>query len=100
MKDKIHWYELCFYGDEDSENENYVADKACSYVIKTEIKPVIDDNIALKILFGENPTENEIDLINHCTCIMEINEDEANFFDIEDLTKKIESEYGVYYTRQ
>jgi hypothetical protein len=98
-KKEVHWYELCFYGDEDTESENYVADKACSYVIKTEIEPVIDDKVALKILFGENPTEEEMDLINHCTCIMEVSEDEANFFDIEELTKRVENEYGVYYAR-
>ena len=46
MDNKIHWYELCFYGDEDTESEKYVADKACSYVIKTEIKPVIDNKVA------------------------------------------------------
>ena len=83
MDNKIHWYELCFYGDEDTESEKYVADKACSYVIKTEIKPVIDNKVALKILFGENPIE-----------------DEASFFDIEGLTKRVENEYGVYYTRE
>jgi hypothetical protein len=95
----LHWYELCFYGDEDSESKNYVAEKACSFVIKTEIEPVISDDVALKILFGEYPTEDEIDLINHCTCVMEVSEDEANFFDIEGLTKRIENEYGIYYVR-
>ena len=78
----LHWYELCFYGDEDSESKNYVVEKACSFVIKTEIEPVISDDVALKILFGEYPTE-----------------DEANFFDIEGLTKRIENEYGIYYVR-
>ena len=43
MNKNIHWYELCFFGDEDSESENFDARKACSYVIKTEIPPVIDD---------------------------------------------------------
>ena len=100
MDNKIHWYELCFYGDEDTESEKYVADKACSYVIKTEIKPVIDNKVALKILFGENPIEEEIDLINNCTCVMEVGEDEASFFDIDGLTKRVENEYGVYYTRE
>ena len=59
----LHWYELCFYGDEDSESKNYVVEKACSFVI------------------------------------MEVSEDEANFFDIEGLTKRIENEYGIYYVR-
>ena len=40
MNKNIHWYELCFFGDEDT------------------------------------------------------------FFDVEGLTKRVESEYGVYYTRQ
>ena len=53
MNKNIHWYELCFFGDEDTESEKYDANKACGYVIKTEIPSVIDDKIALKILFGE-----------------------------------------------
>ena len=31
---------------------------------------------------------------------MEVSEDEVQFFDVERLTKRVESEYGVYYTRQ
>ena len=31
---------------------------------------------------------------------MEVGEDEASFFDIEGLTKRVENEYGVYYTRE
>lgn len=69
-------------------------------MIKTEIKPVIDDKVALKILFGENPTEKEIDLINNCTCVMEVGEDEASFFDTDGLIKRVENEYGAYYTRR
>lgn len=99
MDKNIHWYELCFFGDEDTEGEKYDADKACSYVIKTEIPPVIDNKIALKILFGEPREQWEKELMANCTCIMEISEADANFFDVEGLTKRIESEYGVYYTR-
>lgn len=31
---------------------------------------------------------------------MYVAEDEAQFFDVEGLTKPVESKYGVYYTRQ
>jgi hypothetical protein len=92
----IHWYELCFYGDEDAVTDK---NKACSYVIKTEIPPVIDDGVALKILFGENPTNEQRELINNCTCVMEITEVEAQFFDVEGLVNRVENEYGAYYTR-
>jgi hypothetical protein len=94
----IHWYELCFFGDED---ENSIDDsRACSYVIKTEIPPVIDDTVALSILFGDTPTENEKELIENCTAIMEITEDEAKFFDIEDLTERVASCHGIYYKKK
>lgn len=99
INENIHWYELCFFGDEDTEGKNYNAQKACSYVIKTEIPPVIDNKIALKILFGEPRDPWEKELIENCTCVMEVAEDEARFFDVEELTKRVESEYGVYYTR-
>lgn len=89
-----------FFGDEDTESEKYDANKACSYVIKTEIPSVIDDKIALKILFGEPREQWEKELIKNCTCVMEVSEDEAQFFDVDGLTKRVESEYGVYYTRQ
>lgn len=95
----IHWYELCFYGDEDTEGEKYKPEKACSFVIKTEIPPVIDDKTALKILFGFSLDGNKKDMINNLTCVMEITEDEAQFFDVEGLVNRKESEYGVYYTR-
>lgn len=96
----IHWYELCFYGDED-ENTETSEDKACSYAIKTEIPPIIKEEVALKILFGEHPTDEQKELIDNCTCIMEVTEDEAKFFGggCDVLTNRVESEYGVYYTR-
>lgn len=96
---KIHWYELCFFGDEDPAGKNYDPEKACSYVIKTEIPPVIDDAAALKILLGENPVGRKKELLENLTCIMEISECDAKFFDIEDLTTKVESPYGTYYRR-
>lgn len=99
MDKKIYWYELCFYGDEDTESEKYDAEKACSYVIKTEIPPVICDEVALKILFGNSREQWERELMENLTCVMEIIEEEAQHFDVEDLVKRTESDYGVYYTR-
>lgn len=99
MDKKIYWYELCFYGDEDTESEKYDAEKACSYVIKREIPPVISDEVALKILFGNSREQWERELMENLTCVMEIIEEEVQHFDVEDLVKRTESDYGVYYTR-
>lgn len=61
--------------------------------------PVISDEVALEILFG-NPCEQwEKELMENLTCVMEITEDEAQYFAVEDLVKRIESDYGVYYIR-
>lgn len=98
MANQIHWYELCFYGDEDPSSKNYDPDKACSYVIKTEIPPVISDDIALEILLG-TPTGWKKELWANLTCVMEITEDEASFFDVEGLTERISDNLGVYYKR-
>lgn len=93
----LHYYELCFYHDED---DDIATEDRCSYCIKTEIAPVIKDDVALKILFGENPSNEEIELINNLTCVMEISEDEAlSYFDMKDMNKKIECDFGVYYSR-
>jgi hypothetical protein len=94
----LHWYELCFFGDED--DSSITDTRACSYVIKTEIPPIIDDKVALSILFGDMPTDDEKELINNCTCVMEVTEDEAKFFDVEDLTERVASYDGVYYRRK
>lgn len=97
---KIYYYELCFYGDEDAESRGYNPDKACSFVIKTEIPPVISTQAALRILFGENPDEKQKDLMQHCTCIMQVTEEEAGFFDASSLTVKECSPYGIYYKQE
>lgn len=97
---KIHWYELCFYGDEDSESKKYDKNKACSFVIKTEIPPVIKDEVALQVLFEDNKEDWTEELKKNLTCVMEITEDEASFFDIEDLCVRKETEYGIYYARK
>lgn len=96
----IFWYELCFYGDEDDTSKAYDPERACSYVIKTEIPPVISDEIALDILLGENKEDWAEDLRRNLTCVMEITEDEAKFFDVEDLVIRVESELGIYYKRK
>ncbi len=98
----IHWYELCFFGDENPESEKYDPDRACSYVIKTEIPPVIKDETALEILFGDDPKEEWMkELLDNLTCVMEVTEDEARLFDVDDLTKRVEDpKLGVYYVRK
>lgn len=93
----LHYYELCFYHDED---DAVATQERCSYCIKTEIPPVIPDELALKILFRNNPSEDEKKLMDNLTCVMEISEAEANDeFDMEDLTKQVKSDFGIYYTR-
>ena len=94
---RLHYYELCFYHDED---DNMATDNRCSYCIKTEIPPVISDEAALNILFGENPSDEEKILMKNLTCIMEISEEEAFLeFDMEGLEVRVSSKYGVYYHR-
>lgn len=93
----LHYYELCFYHDED---DSMASDQRCSYCIKTEIAPVINDETAIKILFGENPSSEECELIKNLTCVMEISEAEAlSEFDMEELNHRIASDFGVYYSR-
>lgn len=96
----IHYYELCFYGDEDSESHAYNADKAVSYVIKTEISPCISTETALNILFDHQFIPNKEELRQNLTCLMEISEEEAAFFDCETLTKRVTDENGIYYVRE
>ena len=74
---KLHYYELCFYHDED---DDMATENRCSYCLKTEIEPVISDEIALRILFGENPSDKEVELSRNLTCVMEISEEEALSF--------------------
>lgn len=97
----VYWYELCFFGDEDCNSKSYNAEKACSYVIKTEIPPVIDDKIALQILFADMTEEWAEEIKNNLTCVMEITEDEASScFDVEGLMERITDELGTYYKRK
>lgn len=98
---QLHWYEICFYGEEDSEGSRYNPERACSYAIKTEI-PDIDRDTAGIILFSRTPEHAWMrDLIAHCTCVREIDWEEAQFFDVEGLTERIEdAELGTYYTRK
>ena len=96
MENKIFWYEVCFYGYERSER---TSEDECAYVIKTEIPPDISMDTALKILFGENPKEDWMkELIPNCTCVREISANEAEDYAVENLTKRVESKYGVYYS--
>lgn len=100
---KPAYYELCFYHDEDHDDPYCDIEKAVSYVVKTEIPPtsdVIDPDIALEILFGENPDKEQQELIRNFTAILPITEDDAiKFFNVEDLTEPVEGKYGIYYKR-
>lgn len=92
----IHYYELSFYHDEDDD----MADekKRAGFAIKTEIDPVIDDYVAYQILFGTNG--NIKYPFASLTQVMEISEDDANyFFDVKDLSVRVENELGIYYKR-
>lgn len=95
----IYYYELCFYGDEDTECAAYDAKKAVSYCIKTEIPPAIDPKIALNILFCGGTVPNEQELRKNLTCVMNVTEEDAVFFDCEHLTKRVTDENGTYYVR-
>ena len=99
MMNEIYWYELCFFGDEDEQSDAYNPDKACSYVIKTEIPPIINDKVALEILFKDMDEDWIKELKNNCTCVMEVSKYDAEWFDIEDLTVRVEDELGIYYRR-
>ena len=97
-KNNIHYYKLCFYHDED---DSLVTDQRCSYVIKTEIPPALADEAALDILFGANGSSMNQKLRKNLTCVMEIAACEAiGFFDLEDLTERVEGPYGAYYRRK
>lgn len=97
----IFWYELCFYGDEDTSEDNpkYNPELACSYVIKTEI-PNITDEVAIKILTVNMDEDEAAELRDNLTKVMLVDEEEASSFDVEDLTNRVETEDGVIYTRQ
>ena len=93
----IHFYELSFYHDED--DKLAVPEKRCSYCIKTEISPVIQDDIALCILFSDRSIPHS-ELRKNLTCVQEISEEEARmFFDVDGLTVRTACPYGVYYRR-
>ena len=93
----IHYYELRFFHDED---DSMATQGRCSFCIKTEISPVISNDVALSILFGDNPSEYDKVLMANLTCIIEVTAEEAKWlFDTDGLTIRIEKEYGVFYTR-
>lgn len=95
---QLYFYELCFYHDED---DSLATKERCSYCIKTEIPPVIDDDAALAILFSGDSIPNADELKEHLTCVMEIAPSEAeSYFDMDGLTERVDSPYGVYYRRK
>lgn len=91
----LHYYELSFYHDEDDNLAD--SEKRCSYCIKTEIPPVISDEVALSILFNK-PFDPQ--LRENLTCVQEISQAEAeSFFDVEDLTVRVTESFGTFYVR-
>ncbi|MBQ8134434.1 MAG: hypothetical protein IJ192_08530 [Clostridia bacterium] len=99
--EKIYWYEVCFYGDEDSESPEYDAEKATSYVVKTEISDVLQaEKVVPKILMNSMDSRLRKELEGHMTAVMQVTEEEAKFFDVDDLTVRVTDQYGVYYTRK
>lgn len=93
----IHYYELCFYHDED---DRLATKDRCSYCIKTEIPPVISPETALHILFHGHP-ESEAEMAPHLTSVFEIAKAEADgFYDMSGLSIRVEDENGSYYARE
>lgn len=94
--DNIHWYEVCFWHDESDEAE----DRACSFVVKTEIADRAQgEKAAPEILlrsFGPAAEEYRA----HLTAVFEVDEDEARFFDVDDLTERVTDDLGTYYKRK
>lgn len=94
---QLYFYELCFYHDED---DSLATEDRCSYCIKTEIPPVIGNDAALAILFSGDSFPNADELRENLTCVMEIAPCEAeDYFDMDGLTERVDSPYGVYYRR-
>lgn len=62
---------------------------------------MIDDDTALAILFSGNSSPNADELRENLTRVMEITPCEAeSFFDMDGLTERVVSPYGVYYRRK
>lgn len=95
---KYDYYECCFYHDED---DNLASKNRCSYCIKTEIPAAPKPEAALRILFGEHPLPEHQNLISHLTAVLPIPKTTAlSCYDMEGLDIRVESEDGVYYTRE
>ena len=99
MSNNIHWYEVCFWHDED---EDEAEEKSCSFIVKTEIEDVLQgEKAAPEILlrsFGNPYTAQEYR--DNLTAVFEVDESEARFFDVDDLTERVTDELGTYYKRK
>lgn len=97
MSNNIHWYEVCFWHDE---SEDEAEEKACSFIVKTEIADVLQgEKAAPEILlrsFGHAADEYRA----HLTACFEVDEAEARFFDVDDLIERVTDELGTYYKRK
>ena len=95
----IHWYEVCFWHDEsDDERE----DKACSFVVKTEIEDALaGEKAAPEILLRSFPDKYSAqEYREHLTAVFEVDENEVRFFDVDDLTERVTEDLGTYYKRK
>ena len=100
MENKIHWYEVCFWHDESEEEKE---EKACSFVVKTEIENnIIGEKNAPEILLRSFPNQfTAQEYRKNLTAVFEVEEIEARmFFDVEDLTERITDDLGTYYKRK
>jgi hypothetical protein len=99
MSNNIHWYEVCFWHDE---NEDEAEEKACSFIVKTEIEDVLQgEKAAPEILLRSfcNPYTAQ-EYRDNLTAVFEVDESEARFFDVDDLTERVTDELGTYYKRK
>lgn len=94
----IHWYEVCFWHDESDEAE----ERACSFVVKTEIADTqAGVKAAPEILLRSFSDPAEADEYRrNLTAVFEVSEEEARFFDIDDLTERVTDDLGTYYKRK
>lgn len=103
MDNNFLWFELCFYGDEDDESERYVPEKACSYIVKFDASTpfwTAQWNALEVLLRGWGNQEEVEELRENCTSVFEVDEEEAHFFDVDDLTVRVTDDLGTYYIRR
>lgn len=99
MSNNIHWYEVCFWHDEMTMKPKK---KRVSFIVKTEIEDILQGEkaapeILLRSFFNPYIAQEYRD---NLTAVFEVDESEARFFDIDDLTERVTDELGTYYKRK